>query len=66
MVSSIEFSAGGFEAKYGDKMASVLDIKYRKPTEFKGSASISLLGGIYARGRHFKKQEVNTYKWCAL
>ncbi len=44
MVSSIEFSAGGFEAKYGDKMASVLDIKYRKPTEFKGSASISLLG----------------------
>ncbi|MDO9616022.1 MAG: TonB-dependent receptor, partial [Bacteroidota bacterium] len=31
MVSSIEFSAGGFDAKYGDKMSSVLDIKYRKP-----------------------------------
>ncbi|MDP3913971.1 MAG: TonB-dependent receptor [Bacteroidota bacterium] len=45
MVSSIEFSAGGFDAKYGDKMSSVLDIKYRKPTEFAGSASVSLLGG---------------------
>ena len=45
MVSSIEFSAGGFDAKYGDKMSSVLDIKYRKPTEFAGSAAVSLLGG---------------------
>ncbi|VAW22892.1 putative ferric aerobactin receptor [hydrothermal vent metagenome] len=44
MVSSIEFSAGGFDAKYGDKMSSVLDIKYRKPTGFKGSSSVSLLG----------------------
>ncbi len=44
MVSTIEFSAGGFQAKYGDKMASVLDIKYRKPTEFRGSFSASLLG----------------------
>ena len=45
MVSSIEFSAGGFDAKYGDKMASVLDIKYRKPTEFAASVSASFLGG---------------------
>jgi hypothetical protein len=45
MVSSIEFSAGGFDAKYGDKMSSVLDIKYRKPTEFAGSVTASLLGG---------------------
>lgn len=45
MVSSIEFSAGGFDAKYGDKMSSVLDIKYRKPTKYGGSASASLLGG---------------------
>jgi len=45
MVSGIEFSAGGFDAKYGDKMSSVLDIKYRKPTEFAGSANVSLLGG---------------------
>ncbi len=44
MVSSIVFSAGGFESRYGDKMSSVLDIKYRKPTEFAGSADVSLLG----------------------
>lgn len=47
MVSSILFSAGGFDAKYGDKMSSVLDIKYRKPTKFAGSADISLLGGSF-------------------
>jgi len=45
MVSSILFSAGGFDAKYGDKLSSVLDIKYRTPKEFAGSASGSLLGG---------------------
>jgi hypothetical protein len=45
MVSSIQFSAGGFDAKYGDKMSSVLDIKYRKATAFGGSASAGILGG---------------------
>jgi len=44
LVSNIQFSAGGFDAKYGDKMSSVLDIQYRKPTEFAGSVSGSLLG----------------------
>jgi hypothetical protein len=44
MVSTIEFSAGGFDAKYDDKMSSVLDIKYKKPSEFSGSATASLLG----------------------
>lgn len=45
MVSGIVFSSGGFEPMYGDKMSSVLSIKYQKPEEiFKGSASISLLG----------------------
>jgi hypothetical protein len=44
MVSSILFSAGGFDARYGDKMSSVLDIKYKKPLLFAGSASMSLLG----------------------
>ncbi len=47
MVSSIGFSAGGFDAKYGDKMSSVLDIKYRKPVEFQGSVAISFLGGSF-------------------
>lgn len=45
MVSSINFSSGGFEAKYGDKMSSVLDIRYTKPREFAGSVSGGLLGG---------------------
>ena len=45
LVSSVEFSAGGFEARYGDKMSSVLDIKYKEPLEFGGSFSASLLGG---------------------
>ncbi|MBS7313945.1 MAG: TonB-dependent receptor [Bacteroidales bacterium] len=44
MVSDITFSSGGFDAKYGDKMSSVLDIKYRKPVEFAASASVGLLG----------------------
>ncbi|MCK3686074.1 carboxypeptidase-like regulatory domain-containing protein [Maribellus sp. YY47] len=44
MVSTVDFSAGGFNAKYGDKMSSVLDIKYRKPSDFKGSATASMLG----------------------
>ncbi|RME14846.1 MAG: TonB-dependent receptor [Bacteroidetes bacterium] len=43
MVQKIEFSAGGFEARYGDKLSSVLDIHYRKPNKFKGSASAGLL-----------------------
>ncbi|MBN8703470.1 MAG: TonB-dependent receptor [Bacteroidetes bacterium] len=44
MVSSVLFSAGGFEAKYGDKMASVLDIKYRRPRKFAGTATAGVLG----------------------
>ncbi len=44
MVSSVLFSAGGFDAKYGDKMSSVLDIRYRRPREFTGTVTGSLLG----------------------
>ncbi len=44
LTSAILFSAGGFDAKYGDKMSSVLDIKYKRPQEFAGSVSASLLG----------------------
>lgn len=45
MTSDVLFSAGGFDAKYGDKTSSVLDIKYKKPTQFGGSGDLSLLGG---------------------
>ncbi|MBL7784937.1 MAG: carboxypeptidase-like regulatory domain-containing protein [Chitinophagales bacterium] len=44
MVSSVSFSAGGFEAKYGDRMASVLDVKYRRPREWRGTLGASFLG----------------------
>ena len=44
LVAAILFSAGGFEAKYGDKMSSVLDVQYRKPRKFAGTVSGSLLG----------------------
>ena len=44
MVGSIGFSTGGFEAKYGDKMSSVLDIRYKQPQKFEAKASASLLG----------------------
>lgn len=44
MVEQIAFSIGGFEAKYGDKMASALDITYRKPKQFEANLSASLLG----------------------
>ena len=49
MVESVGFSAGGFEAKYGDKMSSVLDIQYKKAKGFESSVSASLLGAsVYA------------------
>jgi hypothetical protein len=44
LVQNINFSAGGFQAKYGDKLSSVLDITYRTPTEFAAGVSASLLG----------------------
>lgn len=51
MVESIRFSSGGFEPKFGDKLSSVLDITYKKPTRIGGIAWGSLLGGsIFAEG----------------
>jgi hypothetical protein len=44
MTENVQFSAGGFEARYGDKMSSVLDITYKKPKESEGSVGVSLMG----------------------
>ena len=44
MVDNLSFSAGGYSARYGDKMSSVLDISYKRPTAFEASLSASLLG----------------------
>lgn len=45
MIQNVDFSAGGFQAKYGDKLSSVLDITYRKPTSFGAAFEASFLGG---------------------
>lgn len=50
MVSTVNFSAGGFEAKYGDKMSSALNIYYREPTKFEVSGEASLIGGRLSTG----------------
>lgn len=47
LISNIGFSAGGFEAKYGDKLSSVLDIQYKVPTEFEAGVTASLLGASF-------------------
>ena len=45
LIRDLTFSSGGFEASYGDKLSSVLDIRYKRPDSLRGSASVSLLGG---------------------
>ena len=55
MVERIGFSTGGFEAKYGDKMSSALDITYRRPKRFEATATASLLGGSAYVGFSNKK-----------
>jgi hypothetical protein len=57
LVKSINFSAGGYSAYYGDKMSSVLDVEYKRPKEFGGSFSASLLGGsVHIGGTGVKKR----------
>lgn len=55
MVEKIGFSTGGFEAKYGDKMSSALDITYRKPKRWEGNLTASLLGASAYMGMANKK-----------
>lgn len=55
MVERIGFSTGGFEAKYGDKMASALDITYKRPKRFEANAQASLLGASTYIGFATKK-----------
>lgn len=55
MVESVAFSTGGFEAKYGDKMSSALDITYRKPQKAEGNLQASLLGASAYAGVGGKK-----------
>ncbi len=57
MTQNVKFSSGGFQAKYGDKLSSVLDITYRKPTKFGLKTELSLLGaGATVEGRTKNKK----------
>lgn len=61
MTEKVDFSSGGYQAKYGDKMSSVLDITYRKPTQFGGQLDASILGGGLTVDLASKNQ-----KWSAI
>lgn len=58
MVSSVNFSAGGFEPKYGDKMSSALNIYYREPEKFELSGEASLIGGRLTAGLASKNKKL--------
>ena len=65
MVESIEFSAGGFEAKYGDKMSSVLDIQYRKPSKAATRFTGSMLGAQAQQDLVSRKGPAGHRLWTA-
>ncbi len=54
LVSAVQFSAGGYSARYGDKSASVLDVSYKTPEKLEGSVSVSLLGATAYLGSKSK------------
>ena len=74
MVKKVKFSAGGFEAKYADKMSSVLDIEYTKAQKWEGDISASLLGASGYMGwgnknisfSHSLRYKTNAYLLGAL
>ena len=61
MVENVSFSAGGFQAKYGDRLSSVLDISYRTPTKFAAAFEANFLGGSLTLEKASKNQ-----KWTAM
>ena len=63
LIKDLSFSSGGFEAKYGDKMSSVLDIRYKRPTIFKSSIAMSLMG---AQGHIEGSNQIGANKWNKL
>jgi hypothetical protein len=68
MVDQVSFSSGGYDAKYGDKMSSVLDITYKKPQKFESTVSASLLGAsayVGSAGKRFTQIHGIRYKTSA-
>lgn len=66
MVSTVNFSAGGFEPRYGDKMSSALNIYYREPEKFEVSGEGSLIGGRLSTGFAVGKDKEGNRKFTAL
>lgn len=60
LVQNVDFSAGGFQAKYGDKLSSVLDITYKTPYQFEVNADLSLLGGSLSIENVSKDSKLST------
>ncbi len=58
MVSTVSFSAGGFEARYGDKMSSALNVYYREPKKLELSGEASLIGGRLTTGLASKNKKL--------
>ncbi|MDR1527668.1 MAG: TonB-dependent receptor [Dysgonamonadaceae bacterium] len=64
MTEAVQFSSGGFEARYGDKMSSVLDITYKKPEQLAGGVSGSLLGGnVYLESATGKFTQITGFRY---
>lgn len=59
MTEFINFSAGGWEAKYGDKMSSVLDVTYKRPQKLEGQLEASLMGGSATVGGASKNKKLS-------
>ena len=59
MTDDIKFSSGGFEAKYGDKMSSVLDIKYKSPDSNQYRINTSFLGGSFTSENVSKDKSIS-------
>ena len=64
LTAEVAFSSGGFEARYGDKMSSVLEVTYKKPDEFEGGVMGSMLGGnVYLGSSSGKFTQITGFRY---
>jgi len=66
MVANLSFSAGGFEAEYGDKMSSVLDIQYKEPVGWGGSVKAGLMGGaatVWGGSKNHRLTQITSFRY---
>ncbi|MFN0047555.1 MAG: carboxypeptidase-like regulatory domain-containing protein [Cytophagales bacterium] len=59
LASSVEFSSGGWQAKFGDKLSSIMNVSYKTPKRWEGSGSVGLLGGTVHLGGTDKNQRIS-------